>query len=171
MNRMTVVGPETNLRKFVRKVDKAKSLVGAFCPLPDSAFVELPGGAQLFAELENEGTDGYGLAIAVWGSKWGDMELELISRGRRHAQYAFMTFDRPIVAGFARIAAMNRELTFGMSGIAEDGSWCGGAVAVLGEVSKVVKIEVPDCSDEERTAWVAQMGDVMHAAVIEKMRG
>ena len=158
------------MRRFVRRVDATKSLVSAFCPLPSNAFVEVEE-SVMFAELENDGIDGIGLAIAVWGSAWGDMDLELTSRGKKHATYEFLTFERPIIAGFARIAAQNRTLIFGMSGIAEDGSWCGGAVAVLGEVSKVVTVAVPNCSEEERVAWIAQMGDVMHAAVIDKMKG
>lgn len=173
MNRLTVVGPESVLRGFIDKVASVGSLVKAYSPLPENAYVELFGGAMVFSELDVEGIDGYGLAMALWGSQWGDLELTVADRQFRTVEYEFITMNAPIVAGLARIAALNRPLGFAMSGISANGSWCGGSYATAGELVRSYEVEVEGerpTEEAELEEWVARMADLMHDAVIEKLK-
>lgn len=166
-----MTGPESAIVVFGEKVAQAGSLVRAFCPLPSHAYVELFGGALAFSELEIEGIDGYGLAMAMWGSQWGDLELQMLQKERRTLEYEFISMNAPITAGLARIAAVNRPLNFAMSGIADDGTWCGGSYATNGELIKSYEIEVTEpFTDDGLPDWVHRVGEIIHEAVLEKMR-
>lgn len=181
----TITGPAEALDAIaaIAGADKDRSVLEHYLPLPAEATTERtytkPDGTTTTTSVFTD--NGYTTALALWGSKWADYEVEVADDGRTDAEpYLELRFQSawsPVVEGYRKLSTL-LGITAVLAYEDECGNYLGASAVTGGEVVferyvdggdtlAEVPAEPEDTSSDEWYAWNDARNDAWNQALNE----
>ena len=173
-NYLQVDGTAEDVKSFMDAVsvptthDEEYQICRTLLPLPEDAHKTIDGGTvSVFSDT------GYDTALRLWGTKWGDYDVQLLeSSNPLSANFFYLTAWSPMTEALVSISQMYPNLTFRQAYIEEGCGFCGGEVIQNGEIKIHCDISLSDYPviDDEGTfdkyhEWYEEKIDAAQAAV------